>query len=58
MTNWKTTLFGFLAAAGVGASQSTDPTTHLIGVIMGVLGTALLGLTAKDHNVTGGTKQQ
>ena len=58
MKNWKTTLFGLITALGVGCIQSTDPTVQVIGKILAVVGPILLGLFAKDSNVTGGTTQQ
>lgn len=56
MTNWKTTLSGILAAAGqllplLGVAQPVAGAVSIIGL-------ALLGLLAKDHNVTGGTINQ
>lgn len=56
--NWKTTLFGALTAAGLGMSQASDATVSLIGKILSVVASALMGLFAKDNNVTGGTKPQ
>lgn len=53
--SWKTTVGGFLAAIGSGMQLSGKPTLSTIGVIIGGLGTFLLGLAAKDSNVTGGT---
>jgi hypothetical protein len=57
-TNWKTTLAGIITAIGVGFSQATDPTLQFIGKILLLVGPLLLGAMAKDHNVTGGTKEQ
>lgn len=55
--NWKTTLFGALAAAGGG--MATQPgTVGTIGQILAILAPLLLGLFAKDSNVTGGTVPQ
>ena len=61
-TNWKTTVFGFLAGATQIAavlSQSGFSFGHCgnsdcLKLGAGVL-TMLLGAFAKDHNVTGGT---
>lgn len=58
MTSWKTTLCGLITALGVGCTQSSDPTLQFIGKILTVMGPILFGLAAKDHNVTGGTKEQ
>jgi hypothetical protein len=55
-TNWKTTLAGAAALAAVGAKIANghfDVSTDLPAIFAGV------GLmTAKDHNVTGGTHAQ
>jgi hypothetical protein len=56
--NWKTTLFGGLTAAGMGLSQTEDPILKVVGQILTVLGPVLLGIFAKDSNVTGGTVPQ
>lgn len=56
MKNWKTTLSGLLGAAGLILTQI--PKTSAWGGILAAIGAALTGLTAKDNNVTGGTKQQ
>lgn len=59
MKNWKTTLFGVMAAlpallhavgiAGIGHVGSVSVDTAI-----GAVGTALLGWYAKDKNTTGG----
>ena len=60
MKNWKTTLFGFLAALPTLAHQfGVSNVGHLgngdfLG-LAGALGTILFGYFAKDKNVTGGT---
>jgi hypothetical protein len=36
----------------------SDPTLHAIGVILTGIGSLLIGLTAKDHDVHGGTVAQ
>jgi hypothetical protein len=56
MRSWKTSLAGLLAGLGqilpmMGFSQD-------LGAAIGVIGLALLGLLAKDSNVTGGTVAQ
>lgn len=58
MKNWKTTLFGAITAAGIGLTQTDDPILKTIGQIIAILGPVLLGLFAKDSNVTGGQVQQ
>lgn len=59
MTNWKTTVFGILAAACGGiASANISPTVTQIAGVLAAIFTGLLGIASKDHNVTGGTKQQ
>lgn len=58
MTNWKTSLGGVLAALGAALSQNGDTTIKSIGGVLAALGALLMGLAAKDFNVTGGTKQQ
>ena len=58
MKNWKTTLFGIIAAVPI--------VLHLFGIviptdiasILAAIGTIGVGATAKDSNVTGGTIQQ
>jgi len=58
MVSWMTSVAGILAAVGLGLSQMDNPTIKLIGQIMSVVGTALLGLAAKQFNVTGGSVPQ
>lgn len=53
MKNWKTTVGGLLLAIGTPLSQSSDETLKYIGTIMTALGALILGLAAKDFNVTG-----
>ena len=58
MKNWKTTIVGALAGAGIVALElikngSTDIKTVVVGFAL-----ADLGAVAKDNNVTGGTTQQ
>lgn len=55
MKSWKTTLFGGVTAAGLGLSQSEDPILKTIGQILAVIGPVLMGIFAKDSNVTGGS---
>jgi hypothetical protein len=58
MKNWKSTLFGGITAAGIGMAQSGDGIVQTIGQVLSVIGPILLGLFAKDANVTGGTVVQ
>jgi hypothetical protein len=58
MKSWKTTLFGGITAAGMGLAQTDDPILKTIGQILVVIGPVLLGIFAKDGNVTGGTVAQ
>lgn len=58
MKSWKTTIGGFLAAAGAAMQASDNATVKVAGAVIGAIGLALLGMSAKDNNVTGGTKQQ
>ena len=56
--SWKSTLFGGITAAGIGMSQSGDGIIQTVGQVLAVIGPILLGLFAKDSNVTGGAVQQ
>ena len=58
MKNYKTTIGGFLAAIGTALQASSNVTVKTIGIICGSIGLVLLGSTAKDSNVTGGTTPQ
>lgn len=58
MKNWKTTLCGALTAIGVYLTNQSDPKMNLIGQILVGAGTFLMGMVAKDNNVTGGTIKQ
>lgn len=58
MTNWMPTAAGFLAAFGLLLSQMDNPTVKLVGLILGAAGTAMLGLVAKQFNITGGSVPQ
>jgi hypothetical protein len=53
MKNWKTTVAGIVTAVGVGFTQSDDPTLQFIGKVLMVVGPIILGVAAKDLNVTG-----
>ena len=56
MKNWKTTIGGLLLTIGLAISQSED--LKHFGLIAQGIGGLLLGLSAKDNNVTGGTVPQ
>lgn len=56
--SWKTTLAGAVAAAGGGMAMSEDPTIQLVGKILTIVGAILIGMFAKDSNVSGGTVSQ
>jgi hypothetical protein len=59
MKNWETSIGGILLAIGAICTQVKDnPTLVLIGGVLSAVGALILGLAAKDHNVTGGTKTQ
>ena len=58
MKSWKTSLGGLLQAIGLPLSQYEDATLKQVGIICAAAGALLLGLAAKDLNVTGGTTQQ
>ncbi len=56
MKNWKTTLSGIFAGAGQLSPIFGIPVE--IGQAISVIGLALLGIFAKDKNVSGGTVLQ
>lgn len=56
MKNWKTTLSGILASAGMLASLFGVPDE--VGSSIGTIGIFLMGIFSKDANVTGGTVKQ
>ena len=58
MKSWRTTLSGLLTAMGAALSQSDDHTVKVIGTILLIIGPLLLGMTAKDSQVHGGTIAQ
>lgn len=65
MKNWKTSLFGILAGIGLVSQTLSSGGFHVghvgAGDVLGLIGgvcAAVVGVVAKDHNVTGGTVQQ
>ena len=56
MKNWKTTVSGIFGAAGLIFPMFGLPAE--IGNAVATLGIFLIGLFAKDSNVTGGTNHQ
>lgn len=52
MKSWKTTLGGLLSAFGTALAAAPDKITHSIGVIIAAGGSLLLGIAARDNNVT------
>ena len=58
MKSWKTSLSGLLMAIGAALVKSDDHTITIIGQILLIIGPLLLGLSAKDSNVHGGTVAQ
>lgn len=58
MKNWKTTISGIAGALGIYLTNSSDPKIHLLGMILTGASLLLTGASAKDSNVTGGTKPQ
>ena len=55
MISWMPTAAGLIAAIGVAFLGSGEPVLHLPGVILSCIGTAALGLVAKQFNIHGGT---
>ena len=54
--NWKTTVLGIIGAATILAT-SKGWIDNDIATFIGASVVAIFGLSTKDHNVTGGTKQ-
>lgn len=48
MRDWKTTVGGIVAAAGIAFTQSDNPTLKTAGAIMTALGTVFFGYHASD----------
>lgn len=53
MKNWKTTIFGILAAVGAAVAHYMSGSVAEIGTIISVAATALLGTSAGDGSNTG-----
>lgn len=59
MKNWKTTLGGVMTTVGLTLKTHGSTTVeYWLGEICSLAGPLLLGLGAKDSNVTGGTVKQ
>lgn len=63
--NWKTTLLGILGALGLIfgnalTNKANDPNAPAVNAanLVPAVAVAILGIVAKDNDVTGGTKQQ
>ena len=56
--NWKTTVGGILAALGTSGVLAAFGAPPDADKALAAAGIAILGLGAKDSNVTGGTVQQ
>jgi phage antirepressor YoqD-like protein len=53
MKNWKTTIGGLLAALGQAGLAVPDPKVQGVSQVLAIAGTVLLGLAAKDYDVSG-----
>jgi phage antirepressor YoqD-like protein len=51
--NWKTTIGGVLAALGQAGIAVQDPKVQAVAHVLVIAGTVLLGLAAKDYDVSG-----
>ena len=58
LKNWMPTLGGILIAVGGILATNSNATVSLIGKIAAAIGAVLLGGSAKQFNVTGGTVAQ
>lgn len=56
--SWKTTLSGILLGIGMFLTNQTTGTSQKVGQVLQIAGSVLVGTTAKDSDVTGGTKIQ
>lgn len=52
MKSWKTTLAGALGALGIYFATNSTGTLKVVGEILSGAGTFLLGMWARDNNVT------
>lgn len=50
--NWKTTVGGVAAAAGTGCQMIPSPKVQAAGMILSSVGLVLLGVSARDKNVS------
>lgn len=48
MSNWKTTLFGAIAALGVFFSAQTNAVLHVVGLVLSAVGSFGAGAAAQD----------
>ncbi len=55
LTSWKTTAAGAVAALGGFLVLFDDPRIHQLGIFLGLAGAALVGVCARDHNVSSET---
>lgn len=54
MKNWKTTVGGAMTAIGLTLKNHGSASyEYWIGEVLEILGPLVIGLTAKDHDVTG-----
>lgn len=58
MKNWMPTIGGLLAAIGGVLATNDNATISIVGKIVGAIGLVLLGGSAKQFNVTGGSVPQ
>ena len=58
MKNWKTTVAGILLGIGTPMGAAGEGMYKTIGIALATVGGLLLGVAAKDSNVTGGTVKQ
>jgi hypothetical protein len=58
MKNWKTTVGGILLGVGTPLAAAGEGIYKTIGVALATVGGLIVGITAKDSNVTGGTVKQ
>ena len=52
MKSWKTTAGGAIAALGAFFSAQSDHTLQIVGQALTAIGTFIVGLMARDNNVT------